>query len=1134
MRFSVRFAGIAVEGQDIDQPGRLVEIFVMPDVEEEDSQQQGNSEEMPIEVLKNAQQRLLWEQRQQMLRAKQQGVSRKFSAADLLRKGKSKRVVMLGAPGSGKTTLLNYFAVVGTASNGEVTSQGFNEQYSSEAAPHLKTVICLPIIIRIRDLALNPDLSILEYIQEFTTKDLSVGGDLTGFFEYYLENGNALILLDGLDEVADVTQRYKVVEKIEAFLNHCENCFAIISSRPAGYRRDFFRTDEYPHYELQPFDDEKIDIFIEHWYDSRFELVSERERRKASLRKALKEQPRIKQLARNPLLLTIIALIHRYQARLPKERYKLYDKAVETLLTTWDSHKELSNHEILEYLELDDLRRLMERLAYWIHCQGGTGDTEGGTLIDRDELITQLTQYIQEIKQVARHQAKAEAKRFLEQIVRDRAGLLSLQGQDRYAFVHKTFQEYLTAMEIRDQQEEGFDVVLDHLETHLHDPHWEEVLLLLIAQQKRNNPKKILDAVLNHNTPYEQWLHRNLLFSGLILSEDVPIIDNTLVDRILGGLLELEASQSHLVIQKLRDRIFKIFGNLHETAFEKSALRQLDDYRNKLERGRFLTYQAELTQGKDISASIALLRDEAYDESYDVRRLLVDIGKDSEIFVSSLLELLEDEDADVRSRAAWALGEVDEGSEAVVQSLLKLLKDEDADVRSRTARALGDVGKGSEAVVSSLLKLLKDEDADVRSRAVSVLGEVGEGSEAVISSLLKLLEDEDADVRSSTARALGDVGKGSEAVVSSLLKLLKDKDSDVRYSTARALRKVDEGSEAVVQSLLELFKDGDAGVRSHAVSLLEKVDKSSEAVVSSLLELLKDEDSDVRSRAARALREVGKSSEAIVQNLLELLKDKDADVRSSAVSVLGEAGKGAKAVVSSLLELLKDEDANVRSHAAWALGEVDEGSEAIILGLLELLKDEDPFVLSCTVATLKNLCRESTPDMISNLKLRLKDNDSVVRSLAATALGDLNIIPDAIYEDLLIELNDEDKIVRYCAVNALAKQDRFCSECISILLEILNENNRLGILELRFNNNHNLIFPIISFNSDEIHAILHRSRYVVTGIVGGDLRWYATQALSEIAKQSSEVETLLDQWLAQHHSEECAGNYVDALWEIVV
>jgi predicted NACHT family NTPase len=436
----VKFAGIAVEGQDIDRAERLAEIFVMPDVREEEAAVRELPEELATQLedapemipfLADRQQKLLWEQRQQILQAKDRTGGRTFSAADLLTQCKTHRAVLLGAPGSGKTTLMNYFAVVGTTQTSKIAEES-DESKTLQGKLNLPIATCIPIIIRIRDLARHPELSILEFVQDFAKRDLVVTRNLTGFFEYHLENGNALVLLDGLDEVAERAQRYRVVEKIEAFLNQFEQCPAIITSRPAGYQRDFFHTDEYPHYELQLFDETKIDTFIEHWYNSRFELESERERRKTSLRKALKDQGRIRQLARNPLLLTIIALIHRYQATLPKERYKLYDKAVETLFTTWDSQKELSNHEVLEYLELDDLRRLMERLAYWIHCQGGTGDTEGGTLIDREELIGQLTQYIREMKRVERYQAKEEAKRFLEQIVRDRAGLLSLQGQDRY------------------------------------------------------------------------------------------------------------------------------------------------------------------------------------------------------------------------------------------------------------------------------------------------------------------------------------------------------------------------------------------------------------------------------------------------------------------------------------------------------------------------------------------------------------------------------------------------------------------------------------------------------------------------------------------------------------------------------
>lgn len=139
-----------------------------------------------------------------------------------------------------------------------------------------------------------------------------------------------------------------------------------------------------------------------------------------------------------------------------------------------------------------------------------------------------------------------------------------------------------------DQQEEGFEAVLEHTEKYLHNPHWEEVLLLLIAQQKRKNPAKILKAILEHDTPYEQWLHRNVLFAGSVLAENVPVTDTDLVRSIIGQLMVLEVTRSPLATQELRDRIFRIIGGLYETAFEPTALEQLEIHRDKLECWRLL------------------------------------------------------------------------------------------------------------------------------------------------------------------------------------------------------------------------------------------------------------------------------------------------------------------------------------------------------------------------------------------------------------------------------------------------------------------------------------------------------------------------------------------------------------------
>lgn len=516
----------------------LAQIFVMPEVAEDrrDVSVERLYSGFGEEKAGDRQSELLWEQQ---YRSQLERLRRKFPAEQLLQQSQ-KKMVLLGAPGSGKTTLMSYFAVT-----------------TASTAPDM-----LPILIRIRDLARHAEMSILNYAKQFAENTMSVKVLPKGFFEYWLEEGRALILLDGLDEVAEECQRYTIVQKIENFLEQYRHSRAVITSRPAGYRRDFFKTNEFPHYELQLFDDPRIEEFIDRWYNSRILDRAEADRRKDSLRKALNTNDRIKLLARNPLLLTIVALIHRYQAVLPKERHKLYDKAVETLLTSWDANKELSNHTVLQYLGLDDLRRLMEQLAYWIHTQGNTGDTEGGTLIDREELITQLKNFIKAQKGIETYQARQEAERFVD-FVRDRTGLLNEQGQDCYAFVHKTFQEYLTAQEInyRADNEDDFAIVLDHIKEYLHDQHWREVLLLLIAQQKPKKAAKAIRAVLDANSEYEQWLHRDLLFAGSCLAEDpknLQTADLQLSQVILALLVELEVGDDNQVGKEIRKSVFRV------------------------------------------------------------------------------------------------------------------------------------------------------------------------------------------------------------------------------------------------------------------------------------------------------------------------------------------------------------------------------------------------------------------------------------------------------------------------------------------------------------------------------------------------------------------------------------------------
>jgi predicted NACHT family NTPase len=236
-----------------------------------------------------------------------------------------------------------------------------------------------------------------------------------------LEN-QALILLDGLDEVIDETTRSKLVEKIEYALEDKAHNSIVITSRPWGYQRDYFRTETFPHFELAQFNDNQIIEFVQKWYESRTEDVLESREMISNLHESLASNNRVSQLVKNPLLLTIVALIHRYQDDLPKRRYELYDKAVSTLLRSWDRKAKglrEQQRDTFKVLDIDDdLRRVMSLLAKWIHEQYATKTQEGGTIIRESDLLGQLSSIIQNDYSVRPHKADEEAKRFVE-FIRD-------------------------------------------------------------------------------------------------------------------------------------------------------------------------------------------------------------------------------------------------------------------------------------------------------------------------------------------------------------------------------------------------------------------------------------------------------------------------------------------------------------------------------------------------------------------------------------------------------------------------------------------------------------------------------------------------------------------------------------------
>lgn len=1009
----VKFLGISVAGQEDTRSERLLQIFVMPDVKPRDSlpREKGTIREFLPEYFfwykpftstpeinptylndkelqeaieyyhpKGAirQERLLAEQSAMAETLRQSG--RIYRANQFFSESKSRRCVLLGAPGSGKTTLMSYFAVALSTEETQVDLGLANAH--------------LPILVRIRDWVRSSHTNLLDYVRWFATDKLAVKDLPAGFFEHWLEAGKALILLDGLDEVASESRRDEVVNQIECFLQHGAYCHnpAIITSRPAGYKQAYFRTEEFPHYDLQAFDEKKIDQFIQNWYDNRFRDPEESQRRQQTLKKALSERDRIQVLAKNPLLLTIIALIHRQEAYLPRKRHQLYNRAVETLLINWDANKELDYKWPLEYLKRDTVRRMMEQLAYWIHSYGSTGDAEGGTLIDKNELIHQLGRFIAEEAGIKRYQAEAEAQRFLDYI-RERTGLLNEQGQDCYAFVHKTFQEYLCAQEIKYRADEEYDeeLILTPIREHLHEPHWKEVLLLLIAQQPKKRVAKIIQQILYHPTPYEQWLHRNLFFAAACLSEDAELTDSETINHILNKLMEVMLTESLLVSPRQKQQVENCLSNLGETAFQNQVLQRLEILKDKI--GNIKLQNFRLALGQEALA------------------------------ISALIGLLKGSDSNSRLNVLRTFGKLGQAPPEVVQALIACLFDNQFFIRHSAASALGELRQVTPEIVRALITCLCDDDWILQSSFASALSKLVQTSPEVIQELINCLYSGNGNCIAGSAESLRYLNKSDSHICQALLDCLNSEGNNkVRVIVARALYQLNQANSDAVLALIDCLYDQDRSVCYIAMDALGKSEKITSDAVQALTDCLNSNNKSISHGAAETLGELGIDDLKVIQVLVEILEDPDTGDYGSAAKTLGKFSKSNTKAKDALVKFLKDEknhnDEN-KHYARWslaeALGELDNVDLEIEQSLIDCLENEAENVGRYFIADALSKITENY-----SLKLRLTQLlidclgiENGIGDMASESIGKLGRHFDSLETRLAdwIEQNQQSKYV---------------------------------------------------------------------------------------------------------------------------
>lgn len=450
------------------------------------------------------------------------------------------RLVVLGDPGSGKTTLLRYLSLPYAKDMGDKGNRIQEKLGKQEPAR-------LPIFMELRKIGAflkehvkNDGTEGHAVLLEFLTTALkNEQVDLPErFFDQWLQSGDAVVLLDGLDEVADPKLRDRVARLVESFVRKYKDCRYVVTSRVVGYEGTARLGEAFVTTKVRNFSLQDVKEFLTNWH-ALLALGLHGDTQQArdyandqtqQLLDAITANERIRELAINPLMLTVIALVHRDRVKLPDRRAELYAEAVEVLLGKLDDARGITDNSVLENQTFDagDKRIKLQAVALYMH-QKETKEIEAEVLRN---LLTSL--FLENLS--SKQEAEKAAQRFI-QLIRERSGLLIDRGPGLFAFSHLTFQEYLAALALVAKEN-----YLEETKQYLDKPWWNEAILLAAGHLSSQSPERtgrfiqaVADQPSKHN-PYACLALAANCIRDVGPSRISEVIRSSVTDRLKAGV----------------------------------------------------------------------------------------------------------------------------------------------------------------------------------------------------------------------------------------------------------------------------------------------------------------------------------------------------------------------------------------------------------------------------------------------------------------------------------------------------------------------------------------------------------------------------------------------------------------------
>ncbi|MBD2504377.1 NACHT domain-containing protein [Anabaena azotica] len=357
------------------------------------------------------------------------------------------KLFVLGNPGSGKTTFLQSIAIL--CNQGKFLAQR------------------VPIFVSLRDFAENINSDDKNPLLSYLIAEFNICKITQQELEELLYAGKAVILLDGLDEVAD-----KYLDKINHVINTFVDTFytntVVITCRTASRHQKF---QGFAEVQIAEFTQTQISSFVNKWFAAF--AKNSLSFRKALASKfikeiALPENRLIQDLTSTPLLLNLSCLVFQYLGEFPAKRSEIYRQGIELLLVRWDEARGIKRDEVYRHLTLAQKIKLLSYIA-------AISFEKGDYFLEDNRICQLISDYLYLLPNAPDdiEDLQLNSKAVLKAIELQH-GLLVEQARGIYSFSHLTFHEYFTARFIAN----GDQKTLAKAANHVLDKRWREIILL--------------------------------------------------------------------------------------------------------------------------------------------------------------------------------------------------------------------------------------------------------------------------------------------------------------------------------------------------------------------------------------------------------------------------------------------------------------------------------------------------------------------------------------------------------------------------------------------------------------------------------------------------------------------------------